>query len=347
MHLILSRTQKVSGASGAALYIAEHGMIEYVAGSGIGLGLVGISFPESQSAFFTKARSRPAIEWGEVDEPQVRERIEGFELRAPVCSGGKVVGCLKLFSRIRQFNPEIVHVCELMTAFLGEIIEKQPPPVAQDVTHVRNESHPATNSAGEGSPVFSAAAATTAKPVLSSEPKPNAMPINNQLPLRAVAPAGGQRPSGQGQPEEDQLPTIDELLWQLGVATEEASSLENLQPVTDRPPERDAVQVTANVRPELPVAPAETTKQKSHAMKTIEPVTPALADTDQPSKARQTALRKIRSNVLALFFPAFTLVFCVSLSLTQTSLSSLFKVLTFLSIIFSVIEIWRAGYGNR
>ena len=348
MHLILSRTQRVSGAPGAALYIAERGMIEYVAGTGIGLALIGTSFPESQCAFFTRARTRPAIEWGELDEPKVRERIGvGFELRAPVCSSGKVVGCLKLFSRIRQFSPEIVHVCELMTAFLGEIIEKQAPPVAQDVRQRPNESHLATNLALAGPRLVYRAARTTPMPVLRIEPKRNATPLNNQLLLRTVAPTGGQRPAGGGQSEEEQLPTIDELLGQLGVATEEGALLENPQPRPDQPPARDAVQITANTRSKLPVVPIEATKEASHVIGTTEPVAPLLADTDHPGKTRQAAIRKMRSNAAALVFPTFTLIFCVSLSITQTSVSSFFQALTFSSIIFSVIEIWRAGHGNR
>jgi hypothetical protein len=184
-------------------------------------------------------------------------------------------------------------------------------------------------------------------PVLRIEPKRNAIPINNQLFLRTVAPTGGQCPAGDDQREEEQLPTIDELLGQLGVATEEGALLENPQPRPDQPPARDAVQITANTRSKLPVVAIVATKQASHLIGTTEPVAPLLADTDHPGKTRQAAIRKMRSNTAALVFPTFTLIFCVSLGITQTSMSSFFQALTFLSIIFSVIEIWRAGYGNR
>jgi len=344
MHLILSRTQKVSGASGAAICIAERGTIEYIAGTGIALGLIGTAFPESECALFTRAR--PEIEWGELEDAKVKERIAvGFELRAPVCCASKMVGCLKLFSKICKFNPETLYVCEVMAAFLGQLFEKQGLPLDEEI--VPAMVFPAT-SAATGAPHMTSAAYPSAAlvQVLAIEPKRNATPTEKELPSRTP----GKHESGDShfhvplvESEEEQLPTMDELLRQLGATIDECALLEVPQAVLGQSSRPNPASIWA-AAVEMPAVVAEARAPASPVTRTVEPALPSVPQ--KPGLSKRDGSRTLLMSGVPFIFPTFVLIFCVGLSITQP-VSMRFQALTILSIIFSVMEIWRSGYGNR
>jgi hypothetical protein len=238
-----------------------------------------------------------------------------------------------------------------MAVFLGQIIEKQGTAVPKDVEATSHESRVAANPVRESPRMVHAS--TTPMLGVRIEPMRNAIPINNQLP-RTTAQNDGAHSGGNGHfhgsvksSEEEQLPTMDELLAQLGAAIEEGPLLELAKPRSEQPPPRDVAPIPAKTVHELPVAVTKTAEQAFPVMRTIQPLPPVVPDTNEPGKSRQIAIRKILSSAAPFIFPTFVLIICVGLSSTQRPLSILFQVLIFASIIFSIIEIWRAGYGKR
>ena len=226
MYLILSRTQKATGASGAAVCIAENGTAEYLAGTGVAISLAGLRFPEIECPFFERVRAHPIVDSGDLEEPKAKQRLE---LRAPICCRGRLVGCLNLFSRLRQFGSETVYICELMAFFLGELLENHGPSVSdQPPRFWRSQQDPLTEAAPPDATCLRLGAnrGQPAAQNFSFEAKKSQSMLAQRTdpPVSSAMNGTVQRryPSGLDD-EEEQLPTIDQLLRQLGAAYQEGS----------------------------------------------------------------------------------------------------------------------------
>jgi hypothetical protein len=362
MQLILSRTQKVSGASGAAVCVAENGTAEYLAGTGVGIRLAGLRFPESECPFFSRAREHPEVEWGDLEEPEAKQRIVvGFELRTPICCRGRVVGCLKLFSRIRQFGSETIHICELMSVFLEQLLRNQSPstpnePVrfwpSQMATKVAAVSQEAkgrvvskdrgqlpTQDCSSEAKGIELLVARDFKSAASSAPDYN-------LHQRRFGSYGGKEFDSFREKEEEQLPTMDELLRQLGAAFEEGS-LSELGTVTT--PAMHAGS-TPLARPTVTPLSTHVVKialatQAGEARGGIEQPTP---DRDKATTHEQGSGRRHGfGNAASFIFPIFVFFLGVTLNISRASLSVGFRGLTLSVVAFSLLEIWRAAHGDR
>lgn len=351
MQLILSRTQKVSGASGAAVCIAENGTAEYRAGTGVGINLAGLRFPETECPFFARVRAHPVVEWGDLEEPKAKQRIAGsFELRTPICCRGRLVGCLKLFSRIRQFGSETIYVCELMAVFLGQLLENQGPLMSDQPARFRR-SQP--DSQADAAPRASSVEAIRGQPPaqeLSFERKPSEPVVAQDTKSRAslaTNSAAHERRFDPFEDEQEPLPTMDELLRQLGAASQEGSLLEFSTPITRPTPH------TGNMpadKPTVGVATVHMVRNTSAAQASdatdgsaqLSPKKPKLNSDEQASHRRLG-----RSNPAPFIFPVFVLIFGVTLNISQISSGMAFQALTLTAIFFSVIEIWRARYRDR
>jgi hypothetical protein len=357
MNLILSRVQRVSGASGAAVCISEHGMVEYVAATGLALGLVGTSFPEAECPFFARVRTHPTVEWGPLEELKIKSRIAiSFELRTPICCSGNLLGCLKLFSRLRQFNSEVTHVCELMAPFLGQLIEKQRHTISHDTAPARQE-HAIEDLPPENRKVLVIPSINNEEPLSGQESKIHPKPSSH-----LIAADGNSRTFSStiesGQPahrprfdpsvhddEEEQLPTMDELLRQLGAIVEEGTLFEVPELVLGQSLELTPAPIAPAVVSEAPAVFPDSALPPPTEKRMTQPVLPSTPQEHRLRKGWHDDSRKL-ANAVPLIFPMFVLIFCASLSITQ-SVSMRFQALTFASIIFAVLEIWRARYGNR
>jgi hypothetical protein len=357
MQLILSRTQKVTGASGAALCVAENGTAEYRAGTGAGINLAGLRFPEAECPFFARVRAHPAVEWGDLEEPKAKQRIVGsFELRTPICCKGRLVGCLKLFSQIRQFGTETIHICELMAVFLGQLLEDQGPSVSGEPAGFwRSQSDPPTEAAPREATSLRLVVANREQPLaqgFSFEEKRSTPLVAQETKSRGPLATNSTVHQRSFDPcefegEQEQLPTMDELLQQLGAAIQQGSLPELHKPVSR--PTAHAGNVSSD-KPTVTLSTAHMTRNLSaaetgDATEGIEQVTPEKPEPN--SDKRGPGRRHGLGNAAPFIFPVFVLVFGVTLNITQTSLGMAFQLLTLTAIVFSVIEIWRAGYGDR
>ena len=354
IQLILSRTQKVTGASGAAVCIAENGTAEYRAGTGVGINLAGLRFPETECPFFARVKAHPVVEWGELEEPKAKQRIGGsFELRTPICCRGRLVGCLKLFSRIRQFGSETIYVCELMAVFLGQLLENQGPLMSDQPARFRR-SQP--DSQTVAAPRASSVVAIRGQPPaqeLSFETEPSEPGVAQNTKSRAslaTNSAAHERcfdTCGFEDEQEQQLPTMDELLRQLGAAFQEGSLPELPKTVTRSTPHAGNIQ-SAKPMVAVPTVHMASKPLTAYAQDARESVVKFAPEKRESTSDEQGSCgRRGFGNAAPFIFPVFVLICGVTLNMTQTSLGLVFQALTLTAIVFSVIEIWRAGYGDR
>jgi hypothetical protein len=350
MNLILSRTQKATGASGAAVCIAEKGTAEYLAGTGAAISLAGVRFPEIDCPFFERVRANPVVDWGDLEEPKAKQRIPGtFELRAPICCGGRLVGCLNLFSRFRQFSSETVYICELMAFFLGQLLENhgvsaadQPPPqlwrsqqdlvteaVHRDVTCLRLDADRVEPAAQN----FSFEAKKSNQMIAEHTGTPVSSTINR-----------AQRHYSSVDDEEEQLPTIDQLLRQLGTAYQEGFLPELPNPTIRPNPHRGSTSLdkAGVVLSIADMARNSSAVQHSELAETVGEVAPESSSHEHGS-GRRAGFR----NAAPFIFPVFVLVYGVMLNIIQTPLGLAIQALTLAAIVLSIVEIWRARYGDR
>ena len=146
----------------------------------------------------------------------------------------------KTLSRIRQFGSETVHICELMGVFLGELLENQSPSTPNEPARLWPFQPPAETAAAPHDAVGLRMHSDNRKQLpaqeFSSEVKAiDSLAVGDKKPNASAATDYNLHKNHFdccGYKEEEQLPTMDELLRQLGVAFKDGSLPELGQPIT-------------------------------------------------------------------------------------------------------------------
>jgi hypothetical protein len=123
MYLIANRTQKLGGVAGAAICLVDRDNLDYKAATGIAASLLGLKIRTDTSVSFALMKSQRSAEWGADDAVLVRRTAARSILSAPIYRNRELSGCIQLFSRVREFSPEVTHICELMSAIVSQVRE--------------------------------------------------------------------------------------------------------------------------------------------------------------------------------------------------------------------------------
>ncbi|MBV9181922.1 MAG: hypothetical protein JO356_11480 [Acidobacteria bacterium] len=126
MHLVASRTEKLSGAAGAAIAVLDGETLDYKVGTGIAASLCGFRSRAQEIISFERLKSDQLAETDTWQEKVLGGRLVANVLSAPIYRQGELAGCIQLFSRHGHFDFDGRYVCELMSGIVSQVIEKMP-----------------------------------------------------------------------------------------------------------------------------------------------------------------------------------------------------------------------------
>jgi hypothetical protein len=126
LHLIASRTEKLSGAAGAAIAFVDGDMLEYRIGTGIAAILCGFKSRAQEIVSFERLKSDSLAETDTWQEKVLSGRVVANVLSAPIYRQGSLAGCIQLFSRHGHFDLDGRYVCELMSGIVSQVVETIP-----------------------------------------------------------------------------------------------------------------------------------------------------------------------------------------------------------------------------
>jgi TonB family protein len=131
MYLVANRTQRLSGAAGAAIGLLYREELDYRAGTGIAASLLGFKIRADKSVSFGSVKSGQLAETDTSQDPELAGRVVAKSvLSVPVYQNGKLAGCIQLFSRVGEFGQDATHACELMSDVVNLLISAAGAPQA-------------------------------------------------------------------------------------------------------------------------------------------------------------------------------------------------------------------------
>src|SRR5215469_2874057 len=122
MHLIANRTQKLSGAAGAAIALCVGEDIDYQVGTGVAVTLTGVKIRANESISFERLKWGQFVETGTWQDKALATRLVAKVLSAPIYRHGTLAGCIQLFSRHGRFDSDGAYVCELMAGVVSHLL---------------------------------------------------------------------------------------------------------------------------------------------------------------------------------------------------------------------------------
>lgn len=127
MQLLASRTEKLSGAAGAAIALLDGEVLDYKVGTGIAATLSGFKCRTQEIVSFERLKSDQMAETDTWQEKVLGGRVVANVLSAPVYRQNMLAGCIQLFSRHGHFDFDGRYICELMSGVVSHVIDKIPP----------------------------------------------------------------------------------------------------------------------------------------------------------------------------------------------------------------------------
>jgi len=370
LQLVVNRTQKLVAAGGAAVALLNGETLEYKVGTGLGAALLGLTIRAKSSVSFERLGKEPlTYAW---EDTALKGRILARILSVPLYQGGRLAGCIQLFSRTGHFDDYGAPVCELMSAIVSHSLSNavlQPPEsvarafMAESDKGVHSgravlapanghgpKSQPAPQGSFEGTKKFEVQAKKAF--AFKTRDKVPGRSAGLEFENKSVESLTGQdTPSNSVQDELEEIPDVDDLIRKLqetdifrqGAAQFGQVSAASLRspiapPSDDRAPRLRLVssEVNENAQPEA-FSP-EIARDSTDVLESSDPGSSPLTEIDDKPESGMPK-KEVWSRLSRMFYPLFVVGFAVLVRIKAGAQSWPLEIAIYILLVFTTLEL--------